>query len=129
MDMLTLSAKKSYDSDKKKEDLMASLSGGKVSEFYGIIAENVIRLRGRMSQEELAKKAKVSRGTIINVEAGKGCRLDALFRIADALGAKPGDLCLPKERRDEVTLIAALFVDRIMELLPPKLREELTKKP
>lgn len=107
---------------------MASVSGESVSDFYGVIAENVIRLRGKMSQAELAKKAKVARGTVINVEAGKGCRLDALFRIADALGAKPGDLCLPKERRDEVSMIAALFVERIMELLPPKLREEVAKK-
>jgi len=101
--------------------------GDGIKIFYGIIAENLIRIRGKMTQEELAEKAGVSRSTVVTVEAGKGCSLANLFKLAEALGVKTGDLCLPKERRDEVTMIAALFVDRIMELIPEKLKEEIKK--
>jgi len=98
--------------------------------FYGIIADNVIRLRvrGKMSRVKLAKKAKVARGTLENVEHGKGCSLGALFKIAEALDAKPGDLCLPQEKRDELSMMAALFVERIMEYLPQRLKDEIKQK-
>lgn len=104
-----------------------STGAGKLKEFYGVIADNIIRLRGKMSQEELAKKAGVARGTIIKAESGKGCGLAALLKIAEALDAKPGDLCLPQGKRDEVSMIAALFVDRIMEFLPQRLKDEIKK--
>jgi transcriptional regulator with XRE-family HTH domain len=100
---------------------------GDIGVFYETIADNIIRLRGKMSQEELAKKAKVARGTLANAENGKGCSLRALFKIAEALGAKPGDLCVPKEKRDELSMMAALFVERIMEYLPQKLKDEIKK--
>jgi len=104
-----------------------SIEAGKLKEFYGVIADNIVRLRGKMSQEELAKKAKVARGTVGNAEKGKGCSLPALFKIAEALDAKPGDLCLPKEKRDELSMMAALFVERIMEYLPQRLKDEIKK--
>ena len=103
--------------------------GGSLAEFYGIIAENLIslRVRGKMSQEELAKKAGVSRNVIINIEHSKGCRLDALFKIAEVLGVKAGDLCVSPTQRDQVSVMAAMLVEKIMEYLPQKLKDEIQK--
>lgn len=100
---------------------------GGLLEFYGVIAENLLRMRGKMSQEELARKAGVSRGTVANVEAGKGCRLDALFKIAAVLGVTPGDLCVAPGKKDELSMMAALFVERIMDYLPASLKEEIRR--
>jgi transcriptional regulator with XRE-family HTH domain len=46
------------------------------------------RLRGGMKQEQLAKKARVSRGYLAAIEAGhkKNPSLDILKRLAKALG-------------------------------------------
>ena len=56
------------------------------------IKNHVRRLRfenGRMTQQQLADKAGVTRQTIIAVEAGKYCpSLSLAFRIADALGVR-----------------------------------------
>jgi len=56
------------------------------------IKNHVRRLRfenGRMTQQQLADKAGVTRQTIIAVEAGKYCPSLALaFRIANALGVR-----------------------------------------
>lgn len=54
-----------------------------------LIARNLKRLRGGMFKSDLAKRAKVSRGTIERLEKGgedKPPRLKTLIKIADALG-------------------------------------------
>ena len=48
-----------------------------------------------MSQEDLAEKANISRSTLSAIEAANTIRpfsLDILFRIADALDVRAGDL-------------------------------------
>ena len=98
-----------------------------VKQFYKIIAENLIGLRGKMSQEDLAAKSGVSRSTISKAEAGKGCSLHALFKLAKALDVSPGDLCISKNKKDELSAMAALFVERIMEFLPDALKDQIKK--
>jgi putative transcriptional regulator len=60
------------------------------------ITNNIRKLRffaNEMTQQELAEKAGVSRQTIIAIEAGKySPSLELAFRIADAFGAKIGEV-------------------------------------
>ena len=44
-----------------------------------------MRLNARFTQEELAKRAGVSRGTVDNLEHGKGVKLESLIAILRAL--------------------------------------------
>lgn len=46
-----------------------------------------------MSQDDLAQRAGISRTSVVNIEAGRqGVALATLYRLAEALGASPGDL-------------------------------------
>lgn len=60
------------------------------------ITNNIRKLRffaNEMTQQELAKKAEVSRQTINAIEASKySPSLELAFRIADAFGVKIGDV-------------------------------------
>lgn len=54
-----------------------------------------LRKKAGMSQEALAEKANISRSTLSAIEAANTIRpfsLDILFRIADALDVRAGDL-------------------------------------
>lgn len=54
-----------------------------------------LRRKAGMSQEELAEKANISRSTLSAIEAANIIRpfsVDILFRIADALNVRAGDL-------------------------------------
>ena len=61
-----------------------------------IMAENlrVLRLATHISQEELAKKAKISRTTLSGLESGaiKTTTTDTLLKIAKALNKKVADI-------------------------------------
>lgn len=98
-----------------KEDLMERLQG-----VYAAIAANIIRLRGKMSQESLGKKAGISRSTIEKLESGKGCNLENLIKIADALGVKPEDLFISAEDRQRVSYMHVKLMDRLAESLDIK---------
>jgi transcriptional regulator with XRE-family HTH domain len=50
------------------------------------------RHRRALSQEELAKRARVSRTTIIKLEAGRDAWPQTVRKLARALGVKPEDL-------------------------------------
>ncbi len=53
-----------------------------------------MRVRSRMTQSELSKKANVSRPTIIKIENGSlaGVKTATLVKIADALETKVADI-------------------------------------
>lgn len=54
------------------------------------------RARSRLSQEDLAERAQVSRPTISRIERGAGdVKIDVVQRIADALGVTVADLFVP----------------------------------
>ena len=50
------------------------------------------RLRAALSQEVLAERARVSRSTIIKLEAGRDAWPSTVRKLARALGIKPADL-------------------------------------
>ena len=58
------------------------------------LASMLVRLRGRITQEELARRAKVSRGYLAALEAGhkKNPSLAILKRLAKALGVPVTEL-------------------------------------
>ena len=62
----------------------------------GVISNNIRRLRfdaGEMTQKELAKKAGVSRQTIVAIEAGKYApSLQLAFEIAEVFGVPIQDV-------------------------------------
>lgn len=51
-----------------------------------------LRQRRFLSQDELAKLAKVTRGTVARIEAGEDCQPKTARALADALGVEPGAL-------------------------------------
>ncbi|MCG8400857.1 MAG: helix-turn-helix domain-containing protein [Firmicutes bacterium] len=57
------------------------------------LANKLTKLRGGLSQAELAKKAGVPQSAISEIEAGKRVpRADTLHKLATALGVKVSDL-------------------------------------
>ena len=68
-------------------------------DWYKIIAENVIRLRGKMSQGELARRAGISRETVGAIESNKAVGVDTLLKISDALRVEPAELFSSEEKR------------------------------
>ena len=65
----------------------------KFKKLLGAIGHNVERLRGSMSQAELAKKTGVSRSTIQAIESGRSIQLSNLFKIATVFKISLGQLC------------------------------------
>lgn len=82
-----------------------------------VISKNIIRLRGKgMIQKALAKKAGVSKETIIAIENGRIINLESLIKIADALGVSPADLFITDEDRAEVTWKLKMLADKLETL-------------
>jgi len=81
--------------------------------FLRIVGENVRRLRGKMSQAELAKKAGVSRSTVQKAEKGISIEFDNILRIALALEVHPTDLFLTDDNRKEITYKTKLIMDKL----------------
>jgi len=71
--------------------------------YLDVIADNIKRLRGRMSQKELAKKAGIGKSTVNAIEQGRAISLEKLLKIAAALNVHPGDLFLSEEDKTEAT--------------------------
>ena len=70
----------------------------------GLMIALMRRMRG-LSQEELAKKAGISRSHLSAIEApgvDRGFSLEVLFRIAEALDMRPADLLEHAGRLDEL---------------------------
>ena len=76
-----------------------------ITRHLGVIAENVRRLRGKMTQVQFAQTAGISNSTLQKIEAGKSVELDNLLRVAKALNINPADLFLSDEDRNEITKI------------------------
>ena len=71
-----------------------------------------------MSQEELARRAGITRETVGAIEAGKSVGLDTILKIAIALHAEPADLLMSKEKKD-------VFFANIDSYLDMKISEAL----
>lgn len=55
-----------------------------------------VRLLAALTQEQLAEKANVQRGTINRLERGKDCHPTTVRKLADALGVTPKELMEPE---------------------------------
>jgi transcriptional regulator with XRE-family HTH domain len=66
--------------------------------FYKALGSRIRELRAAQSQEQLAKAVKLTRTSIVNIEAGhQKLLVHNLFKIAEALGVRPTELILPLE--------------------------------
>ena len=81
------------------------------------VGDNIRRLRGPMSQKDLAKKAGVSRSTVQIAESGRSVGFDNILKIAKALDIDPADLFLTDEDRKEISYKAKLVFERLEEYL------------
>jgi len=81
--------------------------------YLKIIAENIIRLRGRVSQDSLAKKARISRSTIRAIEEARAISLENLIKIAKALNVSPADLFISGDEFQRITYKSKLLLDLI----------------
>ncbi len=89
----------------------------KLAEVYAAIARNVTRLRGAMTQEELARKAGVGRSTVNAVEQGEGCSLANLVKLADALGVAPADLFITADQEKSLNAMTIKLLEKLTESL------------
>lgn len=74
----------------------------KSSPLREILAENVRaeRARCRITQEDLAERAGISRVYVGSIERGEfACSIDVLARVATALGVDPPELLVPSKRQ------------------------------
>ncbi len=90
-----------------------------LSEVYGTIAKNVVRLRSKrqMSQQDLADKAGIARPTLYRIEAGLGSNLQNLIKLAKALDVSPADLFITDEQLEAVNYQAIKLLEKLSESL------------
>jgi transcriptional regulator with XRE-family HTH domain len=86
--------------------------------YLTIIAVNIKRLRGAMSEEELADRARVARGTVRRPREGKSISLLNLIKIAEVLDVSPADLFITDIDRGELTYKHKLLMDMIFKDKP-----------
>jgi len=94
-----------------------------LSHLYLTIGENIRRLRGRMSQRELAKKSGVSRTTIIGIENGKAISLEKLHQIAKTLEIPIADFFITDKQKENVSYMHVKLMEKLAEsfgIKPPK---------
>lgn len=104
-------------------DKASAVGLGWVERYVAIVAENVRRKRGTMTQQELADKAGVSRTVVQRVESGKSVEFESLLKIAKALKVEPADLCLTDDEHGEFNAKTKRLVDALYKAL-----EEREKK-
>ena len=88
--------------------------------IYLTIGENIRRLRGRMSQRDLAKKSGVSRSTINGIENGKSISLESLHLIAKTLNIPMADFFITDKNRGDVSYMHVKLMEKIAESLDIK---------
>lgn len=91
-----------------------------VKRYVAIVAANIRNRRGSMTQEELAKKAGVSRTVVQRAESGLSIQFDNLLRIAHALGVEPSDLCLTEDEHRAFNFKTKKIVDALYGALTKK---------
>lgn len=98
-------------------------------EYLDRIARNILNLRGRMSQQDFAKRAGVSRTTIQRMENGEDFKLTSLLRIAATFGTLPTDLCLTEAERAEAQAQLKMYRDTLKEELKQEILTEIRRLP
>jgi transcriptional regulator with XRE-family HTH domain len=99
----------------------ASLEGREwVSRYVSIVAENIKSRRGSMTQEDLAKKAGVSRTVVQRAESGLSIQFDNLLKIARALSVEPADLYITEDDQRAFNAKTKKLVDALYDVLMKK---------
>ena len=88
--------------------------------YLDVLAENIKRLRGRLTQKELAKKAGIGKSTVNAIEQGRAISLEKLLKIAKALDVHPSDLFISEKDRKEIGYKHKLLIDKFTESLEKK---------
>jgi len=88
--------------------------------YLDVLAENIKRLRGRITQKGLAKKAGIGKSTVNAIEQGRAISLEKLIKIAKALKVHPSDLFISEKDRKEISYKHKLLIDRFTESLEKK---------
>lgn len=96
-----------------------------VRDYLDLIARNINRLRGRMSQQEFADRAGISRTTVQRMESGKEFTISSFLRIAATYGILPTDLCLSESERAQVQAKMDLLKDALKDEIKKELLAEL----
>ena len=91
-----------------------------VKRYVAIVAANIRNRRGSMTQEDLAKKAGVSRTVVQRAESGLSIHFDNLLKIAHALDVEPGDLCLTEDDHRAFNVKTKKLVDALYNALMKK---------
>lgn len=86
-------------------------------DVYAVIGNNIRRLRGTMTLQELARLSGVAKGTLVAIEHGNGSNLETLIKIADALNISAADLFITDDQRKEVTYQHVLLMGKLKESL------------
>ena len=81
------------------------------------VGKNINRLRGRTSEEDFARIAKIARSTLRRIEGGNSISLETLLKIAEALNVDPADLFITDEQRKEITRLHIILFEKLRETL------------
>lgn len=101
-------------------DTTGALGGEWIRRYVLMVAANIKSRRGSMTQEELAKKAGVSRTVVQRAESGLSIQFDNLLKIARALGVEPADLCLTEDDHRAFNAKTKKLVDALYDALMKK---------
>lgn len=93
-----------------------------------VIAINIKRLRGKMSQQEFAKKVGVSRTTISRIENAQNFEVVSLLMIAEEYGLQPYSLCMTEEQKVQLTERVNLLREELYNEMKKNLKEELAEE-
>lgn len=95
--------------------------------YTTVIASNIRKLRGDMTQVEFAKKAGVSAATVHRIESRKNFQAFSLLKIAVAFGVFPYEMCLTDEERNRLHLRTDVLVESFKEVIKKEIIAELKK--
>jgi len=98
---------------KEQRSVTSPPTNDRLNTVFKDISRNIVRLRASMSQASLARKAGMSRSTLLKVETGEGCSLEDLVRLADALGVDPADLFITTEQARALNYMTLKLLERL----------------
>lgn len=99
-----------------------------VLRHLAVIQANLRRIRGGMTQKEFARKTRVSLTTIQRIEDGQNFEIISLFKIAEALGMHPYELCMDDKELLKLEEQIGRELDRRMKSMKAEIIDELKKK-
>ena len=104
------------------------MNRNQVDEIYGHLGA-VIKKRRKilnLKQHDVAKRLRISRGSLANIETGRqGVLVHQLYRFAEVLGLQPSDFLLPVTPQSSV--LGEEWTEAIPAGLKPVQREQIAR--